>query len=149
MTKVYPGQSKPAVKDLTLDVPAGEICVFVGPSGSGKTTAMRMVNRTVEITEGDIVVDGTSVRDRNPAELRRQIGYVIQQIGLFPHRTIGENMATVPHLLGDTQRIEDRVTELLELVSLDPELPTATRSSSPAASSSAPASPVRSPPTPR
>jgi osmoprotectant transport system ATP-binding protein len=122
VTKIYPGQTRPAVHDLTLDVPAGEICVFVGPSGSGKTTAMRMVNRTVEITEGDILLDGTSVRDRNPAELRRQIGYVIQQIGLFPHRTIGENVGTVPHLLGKPKdEIEDRVTELLKLVSLDPE----------------------------
>ncbi len=122
MTKLYPGQSKPAVKDLTLDVPAGEICVFVGPSGSGKTTAMRMVNRTVEITEGDILLDGTSVRDRNPAQLRRQIGYVIQQIGLFAHRTIGENIATVPQLLGTPkEKVGARVTELMTLVSLDPE----------------------------
>jgi osmoprotectant transport system ATP-binding protein len=123
VTKIYPGQTRPAVQNLSLDVPAGEICVFVGPSGSGKTTAMRMVNRTVEITDGDILLDGTSVRDRNPAELRRQIGYVIQQIGLFPHRTIAENVATVPHLLGTPKdEIEDRVTELLKLVSLDPEL---------------------------
>ncbi len=123
MTKVYPGQDRPAVKDLTLEVPAGEICVFVGPSGSGKTTAMRMVNRTVEITEGEITIGGTSIRDREPAQLRREIGYVIQQIGLFPHRTIGENIATVPHLLrtGEAQ-IEARVTELLGLVSLDPDL---------------------------
>ena len=122
VTKVYPGQSKPAIDDLTLDVPAGEICVFVGPSGSGKTTAMRMVNRTVEMTEGDILLDGTSVRDRNPAELRRQIGYVIQQIGLFPHRTIAENVATVPRLIGTPKHeVEERVDELLRLVSLDPE----------------------------
>ena len=74
--------------------------MLVGPSGCGKTTAMRMVNRTVEITDGDILIGGTSVRDREPAELRREIGYVIQQIGLFPHRTIGENIATVPGLVG-------------------------------------------------
>jgi osmoprotectant transport system ATP-binding protein len=123
VTKVYPGQTRPAVEDLNLTVPAGEICVFVGPSGSGKTTAMRMVNRTVEITEGDILLDGTSVRDRNPAELRRQIGYVIQQIGLFPHRTIAENVATVPRLLGTPKHeVDERVEELLRLVSLDPEL---------------------------
>ncbi|MCI0635823.1 MAG: ABC transporter ATP-binding protein, partial [Actinobacteria bacterium] len=108
---------------LTLDVPAGEICVFVGPSGSGKTTAMRMVNRMVEITEGDIVVGGRSVRERSPAELRRETGYVIQQIGLFPHRTIADNIATVPRLLGwDRDRIDARVTELLDLIGLDPEL---------------------------
>ncbi len=122
-TKVYAGQSKPAVDELTLDVPEGEICVLVGPSGCGKTTAMRMVNRTVEITGGDILIGGTSVRDRKPAELRRQIGYVIQQIGLFPHRTIGANIATVPRLLGwDQEKIDARVTELLGLISLGPEV---------------------------
>ena len=87
VTKRYAGQTEPAIHDLSLEVQAGEICVLVGPSGCGKTTALRMVNRTVELTEGDITVGGTSVRDREPAELRREIGYVIQQIGLFPHRT--------------------------------------------------------------
>src|SRR4051794_7111506 len=83
---------------------------------------MRMVNRMIEISEGDILLDGTSVKARKPAELRRQIGYVIQQVGLFPHRTIGQNVATVPHLLGwDKERIRERVDELLELVALDPE----------------------------
>ena len=96
VTKRYSGQDEPAIRDLSLDVPAGEICVLVGPSGSGKTTALRMVNRTVEFTEGDILIGGTSIRDRDPAELRREMGYVIQQIGLFPHRTVGENIATVP-----------------------------------------------------
>jgi osmoprotectant transport system ATP-binding protein len=120
-TKVYEGQSRPAVDDLSLTVPAGEICVLVGPSGCGKTTAMRMVNRMVDITEGDILLDGRSVRERRPAELRREIGYVIQQIGLFPHQTVGDNVATVPRLLGwDRRRIRARVDELLELVSLDP-----------------------------
>ena len=89
-----------AVESLSLEVEAGEICVLVGPSGCGKTTAMRMVNRMVEITDGDILVGDRSVRDRTPFELRREIGYVIQQIGLFPHRTIGENIATVPAMLG-------------------------------------------------
>ena len=103
-TKRYPGSDRPAVDDLTLEVEAGEICVLVGPSGCGKTTAMRMVNRMVEITEGDILVGGTSVRERSPAELRREIGYVIQQIGLFPHRTIAENIATVPGLLDWARR---------------------------------------------
>jgi osmoprotectant transport system ATP-binding protein len=120
-TKRYSGQSQPAVNELSLTVPAGEICVLVGPSGCGKTTAMRMVNRMTDITEGDILLDGESVRQRRPADLRREIGYVIQQIGLFPHLTIGDNVATVPHLLGwDKDRIGRRVDELLELVSLDP-----------------------------
>jgi osmoprotectant transport system ATP-binding protein len=122
-TKVYPGSERPAVDALTLEVPAGEICVLVGPSGCGKTTAMRMVNRTVEITSGDILLGGTSVREREPAQLRRDIGYVIQQIGLFPHRTIAENIATVPRLLGwDRDRTDARVSELLELISLPPEV---------------------------
>jgi osmoprotectant transport system ATP-binding protein len=119
VTKRYPGQAKPAIDDLTLDVDAGEICVLVGPSGSGKTTALRMVNRTVEITEGDILIGGTSVRDRDTAELRREMGYVIQQIGLFPHRTIGENIETVPRLLGwDHGRARKRADELLDLIGL-------------------------------
>ena len=122
-TKRYPGAPGPAVDALTLEVPAGEICVLVGPSGCGKTTAMRMVNRMTEISEGDILVGGRSVRDRAPDELRRDIGYVIQQVGLFPHRTIGENIATVPRLLGwDRRRIEARVEELLELISLPAEM---------------------------
>jgi osmoprotectant transport system ATP-binding protein len=122
-TKRYRGADSPAVNALTLEVPAGEICVFVGPSGCGKTTAMRMVNRMVEITDGDILVGDRSVKDRTPFELRREIGYVIQQTGLFPHRTVAENLATVPRLLGwDKQRIADRVDELLELIGLDAEL---------------------------
>ena len=120
-TKRYPGQETPAVDALSLEVPAGEICVLVGPSGCGKTTAMRMVNRMIDITSGDILLDGSSVRERRPAELRRRIGYAIQQIGLFPHLTVAENVATVPRLLGwDKERIRARVDELLELVSLDP-----------------------------
>jgi osmoprotectant transport system ATP-binding protein len=121
-TKVYPGASEPAVDGLSLEVPAGEICVFVGPSGCGKTTAMRMVNRLIDITSGDILIDGRSVTERKPAELRREIGYAIQQIGLFPHRTVAENVGTVPRLLGwDKARIRARVDELLELISLDPD----------------------------
>jgi osmoprotectant transport system ATP-binding protein len=120
-TKRYPNSDRPAVDHLSLEVPAGDICVLVGPSGCGKTTAMRMVNRMTEITEGDILLDGRSVKDRKPYELRREIGYVIQQVGLFPHLTIGENVATVPRLLGwDKERIRARVDELLDLVALDP-----------------------------
>ena len=120
VTKVYPGAGRPAIDGLSLEVPAGEICVFVGPSGCGKTTAIRMVNRMVEITTGDIRVGSRSVRDRSPSELRREIGYVIQETGLFPHRTIADNIATVPRLLGwDRERIAARVRELMELISLD------------------------------
>jgi osmoprotectant transport system ATP-binding protein len=123
VTKRYAGQTDPAIRELSLEVPAGEICVLVGPSGSGKTTAMRMVNRTVEITEGDILVGDRSVRERDPAQLRREIGYVIQDIGLFPHRTIAGNIATVPSLVGwDRERVSRRVDELLALIGLDPEL---------------------------
>jgi osmoprotectant transport system ATP-binding protein len=121
VTKRYPGTAAPAVDGLSLEVPAGEICVLVGPSGCGKTTAMRMVNRMIDITSGDILLGGRSVKERKPEELRRNIGYVIQQIGLFPHRTIAENIATVPSLLGwDKRRIAGRVDELLELIGLDP-----------------------------
>jgi osmoprotectant transport system ATP-binding protein len=123
VTKRYPGADQPALVELDLEVPGGEICVFVGPSGSGKTTAMRMVNRMVEITEGDILVGGTSIRDRSPAQLRREMGYVIQQIGLFPHRTVGDNIATVPRLLGwGRERTSQRVEELMKLVRIDPAL---------------------------
>ena len=122
-SKRYGSSGALAVDRLTLEVPAGEICVLVGPSGCGKTTAMRMVNRTVEMTAGDILVGGESVRDKDPAQLRREIGYVIQQIGLFPHRTIAENIGAVPQLLGwKKDRTRARTTELLELIGLDPEL---------------------------
>src|SRR4051812_21258268 len=123
VTKRYPGQKVPAISNLSLEVPAGDICVLVGPSGCGKTTAMRMVNRTVEITEGDILIGDTSVRDRDPTELRREMGYVIQQTGLFPHQTIADNIATVPNLLGwDKDRTEKRVGELFDVIGLDPAL---------------------------
>jgi osmoprotectant transport system ATP-binding protein len=122
-TKRYRDSGPAAVENLTLDLPAGEICVLVGPSGCGKTTAMRLVNRTVELSEGDVLVGDRSVRDREPAELRREIGYVIQQIGLFPHRTIVDNIATVPQLLGwKKDRARARSAELLELIGLDPDL---------------------------
>ena len=119
VTKRYPGRAAPAVDDLTLTVPAGEICVLVGPSGGGKTTAMKMVNRLVDMTEGDIRIGDESVRDRDVTELRRGIGYVIQQTGLFPHMTVAENVATVPRLLGwRSGVIDERVDELLDLVEL-------------------------------
>src|SRR3954467_1437903 len=118
-TQRYPGAERAAVDKLSLQVPAGEICVLVGPSGCGKTTAMRMVNRMIEISDGDILVGGESARSKPPAQLRREIGYVIQQIGLFPHRTIGDNIATVPQLLGwDKKRTAARIEELLELIGL-------------------------------
>jgi osmoprotectant transport system ATP-binding protein len=121
--KQYPGAARPAIQDLTLTVPAGEICVLVGPSGCGKTTALRLVNRMIELTSGEILLDGVSVTARKPAELRREIGYVIQQIGLFPHQSIADNIATVPRLLGwDRERVAARVEELLRLVSLPSEL---------------------------
>jgi osmoprotectant transport system ATP-binding protein len=119
-TKRYPGRPQAAVSELSLTIPAGEICVLVGPSGGGKTTAMKMVNRLISISDGDIRIDGTSVRSLNLAELRRGIGYVIQQVGLFPHMTVGANVATVPKLLGwKKPRIRSRVLELLELVGLE------------------------------
>jgi osmoprotectant transport system ATP-binding protein len=121
VAKTYEGSAEPAIQDLSFEVPAGEICVLVGPSGCGKTTAMRLVNRMIEMTSGDILVGGVSVRTRRPAELRREIGYAIQQIGLFPHQTIAENIATVPRVLGwPRERIRGRVDELIELIGLDP-----------------------------
>jgi osmoprotectant transport system ATP-binding protein len=122
-TKRYGHSTAPAVDHLDLEVEAGEICVLVGPSGCGKTTSMRMANRMIELTEGDILIGGESVKKRDAAKLRREIGYVIQQVGLFPHRTIAENIATVPQLLGwDKARIRTRTSELLDLVGLDPDL---------------------------
>ncbi len=110
-----------AVDDLCLAVPAGRICVLVGPSGCGKTTSLKMVNRLVEPTRGRVLVDGVDVATRDIVELRRSIGYVIQQVGLFPHQTVGENVATVPRLLGWTAgRRRERAEELLATVGLDP-----------------------------
>ena len=121
-TKVYPGREGAAVDHLSLTVPAGEICVLVGPSGGGKTTALKLVNRLIPLTGGDIRIDGTSILDHDVVELRRSIGYVIQQVGLFPHMTVEANIGTVPKLLGrDRKWIRRRVGELLELVGLDPD----------------------------
>jgi osmoprotectant transport system ATP-binding protein len=122
VSKRYAGQREPAIRDLSFTVPAGEVCVLVGPSGSGKTTTMRLINRMISISAGDIVLGGRSVLEREPKELRREIGYVIQQIGLFPHLTVDENIATVPSLLGwPKDRTRARVRELLELIDLDPQ----------------------------
>ena len=120
VTKRYPGQDRPAVDHIDLDIPEGEIVIFVGPSGCGKTTLMKMINRLIEPTEGRIFIQGEDVTGVNPDQLRRRIGYVIQQIGLFPHMTIGDNIATVPRMLGwDKSRIDKRIDELLELVGLE------------------------------
>jgi osmoprotectant transport system ATP-binding protein len=124
VTKRYPGTGKGtpgAVEDLSLEVPAGAVCVLVGPSGCGKTTSLKMVNRLIEPTSGRILIGEQDVARRDVIELRRGIGYVIQQVGLFPHQTVGENVATVPRLLGWTEaRRRERAAELLELVGLDP-----------------------------
>src|SRR2546430_1863452 len=110
-----------AVDHLSFAAPAGRICVLIGPSGCGKTTSLRMVNRLIEPTSGQILIDGQDVLEEDPTALRRRIGYVIQQVGLFPHRTIGENVATVPKLLGWPEaRTRARVDELLSLIGFDP-----------------------------
>jgi osmoprotectant transport system ATP-binding protein len=121
VTKSYPGAEVAAVNKLTLDVYEGEVLVLVGPSGCGKSTTLRLINRLIEPTSGKIFLKGEDVTDIDSSKLRRKIGYVIQQVGLFPHRTIAENIATVPKLLGwDQTRTKERVNEMLELVSMDP-----------------------------
>ncbi|HYO61488.1 MAG TPA: ABC transporter ATP-binding protein [Actinomycetota bacterium] len=123
VTKVFPGSSAPAVSSLSLDVDAGETLVLVGPSGCGKTTTMKMVNRLVEPTSGTILVGGTDVTKQDVVELRRGIGYVIQSIGLMPHRTVAENVVTVPKLVGwDEARRKSRLAELAEMLELDRDL---------------------------
>ena len=120
VSKWFAGAPAPAVRSLSLDVAEGEIVVLVGPSGCGKTTTMKMINRLIEPTSGDIEVDGTSVMRQDPVRLRRGIGYVIQTIGLMPHRTVAQNIATVPKLLGwDDRRIAARVDELLDMFHLE------------------------------
>jgi osmoprotectant transport system ATP-binding protein len=121
LVKQFPGQREPAVDQLTMDIPEGEIVIFVGPSGCGKTTTMKLINRLIEPTSGRIFLDDEDVTRSDPDQLRRRIGYVIQQIGLFPHMTIADNIATVPSMLGWKRgRITDRVDELLETVGMDP-----------------------------
>lgn len=120
VSKVYAGMSDPAVRDLSLDIAEGEIAVLVGPSGCGKTTTLKMINRLIDSTSGTITVAGHDVMEVTAPELRRSIGYVIQQIGLLPHRTIADNIATVPKLLGwDRDRIDARIDELIDVVDLE------------------------------
>jgi osmoprotectant transport system ATP-binding protein len=118
--KVYPDGTV-AVGDFSLDIQAGELAVLIGPSGCGKSTVLRMINRLIEPSKGTILIDGKSIGDQDPVELRRHIGYVIQNVGLFPHQNIRTNVGTVPRLLGENRkRVRDRADELLELVGLDP-----------------------------
>ena len=121
VTKIYPGQRRPAVSNVSFTVPEGKTCVLIGPSGCGKTTIMKMINRIIEPSEGTILVNGQSARQMNAVRLRRTIGYVIQQIGLFPHMTIQQNIGVVPRLLGwPRAKIAQRADELIELVGMDP-----------------------------
>jgi osmoprotectant transport system ATP-binding protein len=120
LSKVFPAQDEPAVDDLSMDIYEGEIVVLVGPSGCGKTTTMKMINRLIEPSSGRIFLQGEDVTKVNSDNLRRRIGYVIQQIGLFPHMTIADNIATVPKMLGwDKERTSRRIDELLETVGID------------------------------
>ena len=123
VTKTFPGSASPAVAGISLDIAEGEIVCLVGPSGCGKTTTLKMINRLIEPTTGRVEVAGRDVETVPPHELRRRIGYVIQQVGLFAHRTVGQNIATVPGLLGwNRQKTAQRTTELMELVGLNREL---------------------------
>ena len=120
LVKQFPGTARPAVDRLTLAIPDGEVCVLIGPSGCGKTTTMRIVNRMIEPDAGLVKVDGRDIMQSDPVTLRRSIGYVIQQVGLFPHWTIAENVATVPRLLGwDPARTNARIDELLAGAGID------------------------------
>jgi osmoprotectant transport system ATP-binding protein len=122
ITKVFPGASKPAVNAVTFEVPEGSTCMLVGTSGSGKTTLLRMVNRLIEPTSGEIIIDGKNILEENPIQLRRHIGYVIQQVGLFPHMTTAENVRVTAEIAGgwSKRQLADRTDELLELVGLPP-----------------------------
>lgn len=123
VTKLFPGSSAAAVTDLSIDIAEGDFVTLVGPSGCGKTTTLKMINRIIEPTSGLIEIGGQDASGLEAHELRRSIGYVIQQIGLFPHRTIEQNIATVPRLLDWTEaKISSRVDELIETVGLDPEM---------------------------
>lgn len=122
VTKLYLRSKKPAVHSLSFSVPEGETCVLIGPSGCGKTTTLKMINRLIEPSDGKILVNGQNVLEQDPVELRRNIGYVIQQIGLFPHMTVRDNIAVVPKLLGwKESRIDKRVDELIDIVNMNPD----------------------------
>ena len=121
LVKHFPGAARPAVDHLTLTIPEGDVCVLIGPSGCGKTTTMRIINRLLEPDAGSVRVAGRDVMTTDPVNLRRSIGYVIQHVGLFPHWSIADNIATVPKLLGwNEARIAARVDELLGLVGMEP-----------------------------
>ncbi len=121
VTKVFPGASNPAVDGVRFTVPEGALCILLGTSGSGKTTLLRMVNRLIDPTSGSIIIDGVATTQQNRIALRRRIGYVIQQVGLFPHLTVEENVRVVPSILGQSARsTAGRVDELMKLVGLDP-----------------------------
>ena len=121
VSKHFPGQARASVEGLDLEVPDGETCVLIGPSGCGKTTTLRMINRLIEPSAGRVIVQGEDVTGVDPVLLRRRIGYVIQGIGLFPHQSVGDNVATVPRLVGwPAARVAARVDEMLTLVGLDP-----------------------------
>jgi osmoprotectant transport system ATP-binding protein len=123
VTKKFPGSKQPAVDNLSLEVKEGDICVLVGPSGCGKTTTMKMINRIHEPTSGAIYIDGQDALKMNPIKLRLDIGYVIQEIGLFPHQTIEENVATVPNeKKWPKDKTKKKVAEMLTLVGLDPKI---------------------------
>ncbi|MGH2611428.1 MAG: ABC transporter ATP-binding protein [Rhabdochlamydiaceae bacterium] len=122
VTKLYPGQSMPVVDDISLEVEQGKILALVGPSGCGKSTTLKMINRLVEYTSGKILVDGRDITEQDPIKLRRKMGYVIQEVGLFPHMTIGENISLLPRLEGwANSNIEERIKYLLAKVGLEPE----------------------------
>lgn len=119
--KRYDENGDYVIKDLNLSIEKGEICIFIGPSGCGKSTTLKMINRMVESTSGEIYIDGENIKDKDEDKLRMNIGYVIQQVGLLPHKTVAENIAIVPKLFGwDKAKIASRVEELLEMVGLDP-----------------------------
>lgn len=121
VTKVYPDGTD-AVKGVTLQINEGEVCILLGPSGCGKTTTMKMINRLIAITDGHIYIDGQVNTQMNENQLRRSIGYAIQEIGLFPHMTVGQNIATVPSLLGwSRKQRRERASELLDLVGMNPD----------------------------
>jgi osmoprotectant transport system ATP-binding protein len=123
ITKQFPGTQSPAVNAVTFEVAEGKTCMLVGTSGSGKTTLLRMVNRLIEPTSGQILIDGKNILQENPILLRRRIGYVIQQVGLFPHMSIAENIRVTAEIAGgwSKERLASRVDELLELVGLPPD----------------------------